>query len=187
MIESGTTYLALVNSKQWTRAVVIEAKEILQLHDSLIKLDRSFELKPQADSVFELLKIKEYYFTIALSKARKWLTEATEYDGNLQQVIDKIDHDLPNIRAVRNMKEHEIEYYKNEGRNQKDFIKEVDKENSGIEGKIVSDATSTVVLGDTYLVGGRLNVQQAIQTFSPLYELIEQKIQELWDKELEEG
>lgn len=185
-MESKTAYFALVNSKQWIRAVVLEAEEILKLHESMINLDCSHSFKAQADSISELKKIREYYFTIALSKSRKWLTEATEYNKSLQKIIDLIDSDLPHIRDVRNMKEHEIEYFKNEGRKQPHFIKEVDADISGIEDKIVSDAISTVVLGDTYLVGGRLNVQQAIRTFSPLYEVIEQKIQELWDKELEE-
>ena len=68
------------------------------------------------------------------------------------------------------MREHDIEYFKGEGFKQDNFEKTIDVNEQKDAGRI--DATATIVCNEGYLIGGRLNVEQAIAAAQALHPVI---------------
>ncbi|WBL16459.1 hypothetical protein [Sutcliffiella sp. NC1] len=174
-------FLSLYETKKWVKAVIESSNEILdlnhkqqQLLDEYFRLQR-FDLKQRMDEIRELEGIQQYYFIIALNKFRDWLEEAVEHYKDLKKIKSLIDHEIPYIRDVRNMREHEIEYFKKKGRKQEKFFHENDSS--------ISDATSVIVTDGNYLVGGRISVQKALKLFDELYPFFEQKLDNYYIKE----
>lgn len=73
---------------------------------------------------------------------------------------DEIKAKFPAIRDIRNMQAHDIDYYKNRGNKQKEFIKENEEES------FIVDATSTIITNSGYLIGGRIDVIEVLEYFS---------------------
>ncbi|WP_347861533.1 hypothetical protein U0355_12955 [Salimicrobium sp. PL1-032A] len=72
-------------------------------------------------------------------------------------MLEQLDEKILYIRELRNMREHEIEYYKDEGYKQEKFVR--------VFGMNASDATSTIVTNGNYYVGGRISVQEVKSVF----------------------
>lgn len=181
MDEINQPYFSFASSKMWIKAVIIESEEILRIHNQTTRLFKDLFNSPreEMDHYSDLRSIHEYYLIIALNKAREWIVEASKHDNDLLETLKEIDCQLPSIRDVRNMREHEIEYFYNKGNKQKSFIKPVDT-----EGNIIADATSTVVTSEGYFVGGRINVQKSLDLFRLLYQMFEIKMDELNSRDM---
>ncbi|MGY3718744.1 hypothetical protein ACWE42_24880 [Sutcliffiella cohnii] len=173
-------YMSLSETKKWMRAVIEESKEILRMNDRHLMLMSAYfgsqgsnsSAKSEMESIRELLGIKEYYFIIALNKSREWLEELIVFYPHLKSIKDQLDNKIKFIKEVRNMREHEIEYYKGKGWKQQDFLYKSDNS--------ITDATSTVINDGAYLVGGRISVQEALSLFESFYPLITQKLNDFY-------
>lgn len=177
MIDEERTkmFFCLDNVRRWCKFVIIQGQNILDLSNEmkvLFEKMRCFDNfhcsdKNRMDDVSDLSRIEEYFFVISLNKAREWLIEGKQYIQEFEEMIANIDKELPFIKEVRNMREHEIEYYKSKGIKQKNFIRPL-----GEPGYAISDATSTIVDESGYFVGGRISVQVSIRLFNELHEKI---------------
>ncbi|KMM38606.1 hypothetical protein [Guptibacillus hwajinpoensis] len=162
-------WMSIQETKTWMMAVLIEGEDLIKLSNESVSLMDDFfdqpgvnlQMKNRMDYIRELSRVREYYFVIALNKVQKWLNVAVKYDEEYQQMIDEINEKIPYIKEVRNMREHEIEYFEGKGNKQKDFIRGDDN--------VMSDATSTINNPDNYLVGGRISVQQVNVLFRKLH------------------
>ncbi|MCR8641277.1 hypothetical protein NV379_01285 [Paenibacillus sp. N1-5-1-14] len=174
--EKQKSLFALDNARIWCKGVIIESDRILESNDEIISLFQeirdissfSSNDRQRMDHVSDMSRLEEYYFVIALNKALVWLIECKSYFNEMQNIINRINNELPYIREVRNMREHEIEYHKNEGRKQGDFIRPL-----GEEGKSIADATSTIVNEEGYFVDGRISVQKSKTLFNEIFKELE--------------
>ncbi|MCU6798265.1 hypothetical protein OB236_39670 [Paenibacillus sp. WQ 127069] len=174
--EKQKSLFALDNARRWCKAVTVESDRILELNTEIISLFQkmrdftSFNSndRQRMDHTSDMSRLEEYYFVIALNKALEWLIECKLYFNEMQDIINRINIELPYIREARNMREHEIEYYKNKGRKQEDFVRPL-----GAEGQSIADATSTIVNEEGYFVGGRLSVQKSNAIFNEIYKELE--------------
>lgn len=133
--------------QKWLKAVV-------SIGNMLIEMS-----KAQNDS--QLLSVYEHFFVIAVGKSLDWGEALSKLDDQKYKEFCHYRDHLPDARLVRNMREHDVEYLEGKGRKQSEFIKELD-----INGKNMSaavDGTSTIICNEGYLIGGRLNVQEAVQ------------------------
>ncbi|NMH72766.1 hypothetical protein HF078_06755 [Bacillus sp. RO2] len=172
--DQGLKYMSLWEAKIWSKAVLDEAKEIIELQKKQSKLiqiirNNPVTIKKQLDEIWDKSRTKEYFLIISLNKARDWIKLGTRYNAVLKELLIKIDNDLPEIRDLRNMREHEIEYYQGEGRKQNQFIIS--------NGHSSSDATSTYVDQSGYYLGGRLKVQFAIEVFTYVYPIVSSELE----------
>ena len=157
-------FFLLSNVELWLMGVIHQGNRLLSIDIGTLthgQTDHSFE------AIFEMNSIRlieEYFFIISVNKALEWLKESKKYVKGMKEIADKFENEIPYIKEVRNMREHEIEYFKGKGRKQKNFVRSVDGSRA-----IVSDATSTIVNEDEYLIGGRLNVQKAISVAKEIY------------------
>jgi len=112
---------------------------------------------PSFDDLRDWTHTEEHFFVIALGKAMDWLSELKSHDPSLQQPIEDFFRRIPTARDVRNMHEHDNEYFRGKGRKQSSF-------HQNVRGRpnISADATATIILGSDYLIGGRLNVKEAM-------------------------
>jgi hypothetical protein len=174
--EKQKSLFALDNARRWCRAVIIESDRILEFNDEIISLfqkmrdSTSFKSndRQRMDHASDMSRLEEYYFVIALNKALEWLIECKPYFNEMQIIVNSINNEVPYIREVRNMREHEIAYYKDKGRKQEDF-----KRPLGAEGQSIADATSTIVNEEGYFVGGRISVQKSKALFNEIFKELE--------------
>jgi len=107
------------------------------------------------------MRVEEHFFVIALGKAMDWLSELKQLKPATAPRIDAFLQSLPHAVDVRNMREHDIEYFKGKGRNQERFMHSHTDSTGQVLGE--ADASSTAVYGDEYMIGGRLNVRRTIE------------------------
>ena len=151
------TFLAEANSKQWLDAVLMQGERcVVALNALRIRCD-SEELRRASNT----MRVEEHFFVIALGKAMDWLSEFAQLQTAYRPAIERYLSQLPHARDVRNMREHDIEYFKGEGRRQPNFVHKHTDENGQVLAQ--SDGSSTVVFGDKYLIGGRLDLNGVLR------------------------
>jgi len=162
---SSEKFMALSSSKQWLHAIMLQGQRLLEIHE---KSNQALEPYLDMKTFRELLeeqRIEEYFFIIAVDKAGKWLKETCNLYPQFKDYSTEFDNKVPLAKEIRDMCEHEIDYLKGKGRWQDKFIR-----NAGSNPrKIAADAISTIVNGNEYLIGGRLNVRQTINHSFKIY------------------
>ena len=91
----------------------------------------------------------DHYLVIALFKLYEWLNELNKYVEETQEYIDKLNK-LSDIKLLRNMFEHEIEYYKNNGHKQKSFY----------DLSLNQSLLNSVFINNEYYVCGKINIKE---------------------------
>lgn len=101
--------------------------------------------------------VDEHCFLIAVNQSRLWSQKLADAQPALRAVVTQYRHALPDIRVIRNQREHGIEHMSGTGRHQDSYVLtiEVNADQLGVE----IDASSTVICDEGYLIGGRVNVQ----------------------------
>lgn len=157
-------FLAQDNSKSWLDAVCMQAERCNAALD-MARIETDFAGIDQAS---RLLRIEQHFFVIALKKAIDWLKELRRLAPVLKPAINRYIADLPHASDVRNMREHDILYVKGKGNHQNKFIYHYTDD----QGQVIasSDATGTVVIGDQYLLGARLDVNVAARLSKQLFD-----------------
>jgi len=173
------TWYCIANAKQWTRAVVFQGRRLLRTSESnAAGFVRSCETDDfrriqarhaELQEAMEVERIEQYFFVIAVNKAREWLNESADALPELQPIAKDFKDALPDVKDLRDMREHEIDYFKNEGRKQSEFVRR--------HRYTAADATGTIVDEDSYFIGNRLSVQQAIAVAEQAYQAVVQALQ----------
>ncbi|WP_111415061.1 hypothetical protein [Billgrantia lactosivorans] len=136
--------------QKWLKAVV-------NIGNSLIDMS-------EAHTDIQLSSTYEHFFVIAVGKSLEWGEELSGIDDQKYREFCHYRDRLPEARLVRNMREHDVAYLKGEGRRQSEFVKELDVNDGNMSA--VVDGTSTIICDEGYLIGGRLNVQEAVRSAS---------------------
>jgi hypothetical protein len=148
----------------WITAVIVQCDKVIETH----KLD--------SDNSY----VQDYFFIISLNKLENWLFELKKSVPNLNSHIDAFFKSFPELKSLRNMREHEIDYLKGKGWHQDEYSKDVSPFvdfNQFANLKI--DAHVTIMTKDlsSIIVGGRLNVgkikTETIKLQNTLKDLIE--------------
>jgi len=170
----------LNSSKIWLRGIVYQGQRLLdnqlQMQNYMQAITRETLMKHQDFSVFNDLRIvEEHFFVTSVSKATDWLKEVKKFRKDLSSDIDKFFQGFPEAKDLRNMREHDVEYFRGEGRTQDRFVKNLSN--------VTIDGSASFSDNNRYLVGGRMNVQQAIKAAQSLYPKIEKAVLEIHEIE----
>ena len=166
----------LNSAKIWLSGIIHQGKRLLEnqqrMQNAMQGITTETLMKHQDYLLFNNLRIvEEHFFVISVSKAVDWLKEVKKFRIELLTEIETFFHSLPEVKDLRNMREHDIDYFKGKGKAQNRFVK--------VLTNMTVDALASFSSTDGYLVGGRLNVQQAIRAAQRLYPKVEKAALEI--------
>lgn len=162
-------------ARLWLKGIVMQGNRLLELsnYESSMYFDFMNTDKDKLKNLHDFTKVEEHFFVIAVGKAMDWLREFQDNDHrqeNIQEFLDAIPH----ARNIRNMREHDDAYLKGEGRKQNLFHHEFELHEGKFTGS--ADATSTIVINDNYMIGGRLDVVRTIKAADKLCQFLAENI-----------
>jgi hypothetical protein len=166
----------LNSSKIWLLGIMNQGQRLLSnqqhMRDEMQAITLETLTQHQNYLVLNDLRIvEEHFFVIAVSKAIDWLKEVKNFRLELSSEIDLFLQSLPEVKDLRNMQEHDVDYFKGKGNAQKRFVKTL--------ADMTVDASASISNDDGYLIGGRLNVQQAMRAAQKLYPEVEKAVLEI--------
>lgn len=144
--------MTLSSTIQWIAAIEFQGLRLLKINkinSSLHSINRKLSNQQ---------RVEEHFFIISVNKAIEWLEQTVKIYPQFSDCLKKFENELPNIKELRNMREHDIEYLSWNWRKQENFHKKVED----VSLSISADATSAIIFPDKYLIGWRLNVQKTI-------------------------
>jgi len=173
-------WFAIHNAHQWAKGILIEGnlliailKETHATHNNMGKGINFLKTKTILDELRTKSFINEHFFVISINKFISWLKRVD--DPNSTQIITEFEGLFPFHKDIRNMREHDVEYFDGSGNKQNRFVVK-DKTHS-----FVCDGSSTIIIGESYLIGGRIDVIKVlhfIETKIDIIKSIENKYME---------
>ena len=160
----------------WAKGVIFQGERLLSKNRELNMIQSIFIEKKGNGSQDMLnlisknideLRFEEYFFVVSIGRSRSYFEECLSIDSSFQKIIGILDAEIPRIKEVRNMREHDLSYFRGDGRKQKDFIFESE------DGQYISDATGTIISDNNYLLGGRLSVNKSVELYGVLINEVE--------------
>lgn len=136
----------------WINGVIDQANQVISAH-----LDDTHQHNASISKAY----VHDYFFVITVNKLCEWLKELRKLRGDLKSDIDKYFSQLPDVKTLRNMREHEIEYLKGKGRFPQKYRQDVAKNIDPNQfSKFEIDAHVTVKTKDIskVIIGGQLDV-----------------------------
>ena len=103
----------------------------------------------------------DHFLRISLKKLFEWLTEFDKYVEEFEDILRKLNS-LYNIKLLRNISEHEVNYYKENGNKQKEFI------NTEYNQSIIRP----LIIDGVYYIGGKISVNQLKSILEELQEIL---------------
>lgn len=164
MAEGLSSFFVVHNVRRWVKGLIQEGIQVLEWSVKMDDYMRSLGNAPRevGDNMSDMIFLHQQFFITALDAAYDWMKESIHHDIGLEDVLLEIDKLFPDIKDIRNMNAHDIEYYKKRGRKQEKFIYEE-------KGVFSADATSVIVTDGKYLIGGRLCLQDVVGYFEKIY------------------
>lgn len=144
MSQDDERFMAFTGLEQWTQAVIFQSKRIISATEQLNKFDIK-KYSPFTMPIY-LIHCEHHYFVIAVQK----LIEHREWIKKLGLCVDvdfsEIDSfSKQDIKDLRNMREHIVEYFQGEGYEKSRWFVETSE--------FRGDASS----GAGTIIGGRLD------------------------------
>ncbi len=166
----------LDSAKIWLRGIVYQGQRLLanqqQMQNAMQAITLETLMKNRDYLVFNDLRIiEEHFFVMSVSKAIDWLKEVKKFRLELSSEIDGFLQDFPDAKDLRNMREHDVDYFHGKGNAQNRFIKTL--------ADMTVDASASISSAEGYLIGGRLNVQKAVRAAQKLYPKVEKAALEI--------
>lgn len=117
-------WFALDCARLWVGSIVFQGDRLLHAHNLLntrpaVGAAGMQRFRRQMDRRL----MEEQFFLDAIGKALRWVKVAKKRDSSLSQVVDRFLQQLPEAGDVRNMREHDDEYFEGNGNKQVDFMK----------------------------------------------------------------
>jgi hypothetical protein len=139
----------------WIIAVIEQCNIVKLTHDTKTR-DESY--------------VQDYFFIIALNKLRNWLLKMRKDLPETMGLIDSFFSKNPEIKELRDMREHEIEYLEGKGKKQEEYSKDVKKYVNPKFEKFQVDAHVTIKTKDNsrIIIGGRLEVEKILRNTTKL-------------------
>lgn len=103
----------------------------------------------------------DHYLKISMKNAIDWLEILNDYIEETNEIYTELS-EKKDILDLRNMAEHEIDYYYNKGHYQKRYI----------DSETKLTASETGIENGEYLIGGRLRLSYVYEIFKKLYQII---------------
>lgn len=91
----------------------------------------------------------DHFLKIALRKLFEWLVEFDKYVEEIAPILDKLQL-LYNIKLLRNISEHEVDYYKSNGNKQNKFINE----------EYNQSLIRPLIIDGIYYISGKINLNE---------------------------
>lgn len=89
----------------------------------------------------------DHFLKISLKKLCEWLTEFDKYVEEFEDILKKLNS-LYDIKLLRDVSEHEVDYYKQKGNKQNKFI------NKDYNQSIIRP----LIINEVYYIGGKINI-----------------------------
>ena len=178
-------WTVLNGSKLWSKGALFQGNRLISvlaqmenIHSKITTDPNNFFLyADQLKELNDLLKYEEEFFVLALYNTVFFLSHAANTFAGFRKVVDEIEsvNGVGYIKDVRDMRVHIDEYSKGKGGKNKDnarFVYESPDElypaKPFADHLFAADATSTIILPDAYLIGGRINLQKTMLTLERL-------------------
>jgi hypothetical protein len=110
--------------------------------------------------------VDEHCFLIAVNQSRKWANSLVSISPSYQDAVRVFNDGLPDIRILRNQREHGIEHMEGRGHYQSSYTISCEVNNGQLS--VEMDASSTIICDEGYLIGGRVNVQAVMAAATQL-------------------
>lgn len=91
----------------------------------------------------------DHFLKISLKKLCEWLTEFDKYVEEFENILKKLKS-LYDIKLLRDVSEHEVDYYKQKGNKQNKFI------NKDYNQSIIRP----LIINGVYHIGGKININE---------------------------
>ncbi|MBI5950477.1 MAG: hypothetical protein HY865_02365 [Chloroflexi bacterium] len=163
----------LNSAKIWLQGIVYQGDRLLEnqqkMQNAMRAVTRETLVKHQDFLTYNDLRIvEEHFFVTSVSKSIDWLKEVKKFKPELSSNIDRFIHAFPETKDLRNMREHDVDYFKGEGKAQGRFVRPLTD--------VTIDASASMSDKNGYLIGGRLNVQQSVKEAQQLLPVIEKTV-----------
>ena len=158
-------FMFLSDSARWVKGAIFQGERLLSYTNAQYDM--------------EIHKCEEDFFVFALDRAIFMLKQTAKANPEFSVFVSEIERKIGSdiVKDVRDMRTHIDEYAKGTGRHQDKFLHKSENVSSPdgniFIGTVVADVTSTIVFEDRYLIGGRLNVQEAIKVLREVYPSVE--------------
>lgn len=141
----------------WTKGVL---EQINRIRTGCLNIEKNNDNEKKWQ--YNVLRINDDYFLkIAMNNAMIWIEELNKYVEETKSIYDELSK-MQAIKELRNMAEHEIEYYKGNRHKQNKYIcKETNL-----------SASETGILEGEYLIGGRLSLSYIENKFKQSDDII---------------
>lgn len=149
--ELNQRFMAFEGLLAWAKGIVRQADRVSRAQDRTKETIKQFPREPgiyNAETIRDAghdFKVERHLFCVAASQFfdhRRWLGRLGGFDEGVLTAIDLFE---PDVRAMRNLNEHAIEYFEGRGQRPKDWMFNSDDFNS--------DPTGTI----NTLIGGRVD------------------------------
>ncbi len=180
---STQRYLLAHLTCQWWNAVFVQAKRFFNV---LEKDEGGMPWDPENDN--NIFIAERVFLIMAISHAIEDLEKLDyecqrEGDISLQPVLQAIEASAPlhDIKNLRDMNEHSLDYLVEEGRKQNEFNSTVEKNGY----RILTTASWTHVHGDANVILlGNVEIDKLLFTMKEQLPFVREKTKELFEKEL---
>lgn len=141
----------------WTKGVL---EQINRIRTGCLNIEKNNDNEKKWQ--YNVLRINDDHFLkIAINNAMIWIEELNKYVEETKSIYDELSK-IQAIKELRNMAEHEIEYYRGNGHKQNKYIcKETNL-----------SASETGILEGEYLIGGRLSLSYIENKFKQIDDII---------------
>jgi len=135
-------------------------------------------IKSRRDSFFNLTKLEEEFFVFALDRTIFYM-KMIKNIPEIVNILKKIDNTigLEAIKDIRDMRTHVDEYKKGKGRVKERFFATPENTPPLLKNKPSIDATSSIMINDWYLIGGRVDFYKTMEVLQEILPFVEKVCQ----------
>ena len=129
--------LIMVKSQWWLSALI---EQISRVEKNMNSSKYEEQVQRMAD---------DHFLKVALKKLCEWLAEFDKYVEEFEDILKKLKS-LYDIKLLRDVSEHEVDYYKQNGNKQNKFI------NKDYNQSIIRP----LIINGVYHIGGKININE---------------------------
>lgn len=142
--------LIIVKTQWWLSALV---SQISRVEENMNSTEYESQVQRIAD---------DHFLKISLKKLYEWLIEMDKYVENFEGVLNKL-RELYNIKLLRDVSEHEVDYYKQNGNKQKEFVNEIYNQS----------IIKPLIINGVYYIGGKININELKLILNELEDILD--------------
>lgn len=141
--------LIIIKTQWWLSALI---SQISRVEENMNSTEYESQVQRIAD---------DHFLKISLKKLYEWLIEMDKYVENFEDVLNKL-RELYNIKLLRDVSEHEVDYYKQNGNKQKEFVNEINNQS----------IIRPLIINGVYYIGGKININELKSILNELEDIL---------------